>query len=502
MPSTILITSLINNILQRKKHLLFFSRNELVHLYGGVHKHLVSQFEITHVAYSLEEANILKNKYHINDVIIFKNKFKEHRIEIKLTNDFYQNLDNLFIKHTKGRFNLNSSLQSDRTFCKITYEESLFITSIYYKVWEEIFSFNKIDFFIHEATSLMLNHLACILCSEQGGVYTTHIMVQGELDYNFIMLEYDDGVPSEMISIYNKLTNKDIEINKERIYQFLEKFRSSYEVFFDIMGVGKINFKFYLKYLKGFFKEQLIKFLKINKFDKINDSIELFLLNDLFHTKVLKNIFSYRRIKYDNYDPNQIFYFYPLHLEPEAVVLYWGDGLYSNQVKLIENIAAQLPVGVFLYVKDHPHLYGYREVNDYIKIQNIPNVKLLAPNIPGKKIVKDSKGVITLNGTAGFEALLLNKQVITFGATYYRISNKIFNVRNIRDFRDIIYNLRDVIYNDDLELYKFVLAYLNSQKHGFTNFYSNYAKDLGINLNTNMELVAEGLSRYFMTPRI
>jgi hypothetical protein len=483
--------------LEVKKTILFFSRCELVHLYGELHENLVSKFEVIHVAYSTVEANILKNKYGIENVIIFKNEFLVKKDKLKISDTFFEDLDAVFIKQTDRRFNLNSSLQSDRTFKKMTYGESLEITAVYNAVWKEIFSFKKIDFFIHEATSLMMNHIASVLCKEQGGVYTTHIMVQGESDYNFMMVDSDNGFPTEMISIYNRLSEEEIKKESNRIIQFLNDFRSSYEVFFDVMGTGKINFKFFINHFIGALKKQVFKCLKKNKFHIVNDSIELFLLNDSSSCRTLKNAFSYRNFKYDDYDPNQSFYFYPLHLEPEAVVLYWAEGLYSNQVKLIENIASQLPVGEFLYVKDHPHLYGYRDISDYKRIQNIPNVKFLAPNLAGKKIVKDSKGVITLNGTAGFEALLLNKQVITFGAAYYRASARVKNVRNIRDFRDIIYDLKNVEYIDDLELHRFVLAYLKCQKKGFTNFYGNYANELGINFKENIKSVADGLILFF-----
>ena len=97
--------------------------------------------------------------------------------------------------------------------------------------------------------------------------------------------------------------------------------------------------------------------------------------------------------------PSDFFYFYPLHLEPESVVLYSGRGMYQNQVKLIQNIAAQLPPGDILYVKDHPHDHGYRSADDYIALNSVPNIKILEHNFPGKSVIKKSKGVFTINGT-------------------------------------------------------------------------------------------------------
>ena len=481
----------------QKKTVLFFSRCELVHLYGKLHKYLISDFNVIHVAYSQVEADILKNSYVIENIIIFKNEFLIQKQQLKINDVFFIELDALFIEETDGRFNLNGSIQSDRTFKKVDYEEALTITAVYFNVWKKIFSLQHIDFFIHEPTSLMLNHLASILCKQQGGVYSTHIMVQGESDYNFIMVDHDNGYPTEFINCYHKITDSDIKLNKERIDSFIKKFRSSYDVFFDVIGSGKPNFYFYFNIFKSATREQLLRFISKKKFNRSIDNIEYFLSNNRLNSKRIKNFIEYRKINYDEYISDADFYFYPLHLEPEAVVLYWADGIYANQVKLIENIASQLPPGIMLYVKDHPHLYGYRDVFDYKRIQDIPNVKLLAPHLPGKKIVNDSKGVITLNGTAGLEALLLNKQIISFGSAFYNVSKRVRYVRNVKDFGAIIYGLRDVKYEDDYELNKFVLAYLNSQKVGFTDFYGNVANEIQLDMIMNTENVANGLALFF-----
>lgn len=481
----------------QKKTILFFSRCELVHLYGKLHKHLISDFNIIHVAYSQFEADVLMDIHGIKNVFIFKNEFTSESKNLNLNKIVIEDIDRLFIEQTDGRFNLSGSIQSDRTFLNMDYNSALKITATYYQVWKKIFDLQPIDFFIHEPTSLMLNHIASVLCKKQGGVYSTHIMVQGESTYNFIMVDHDNGYPTELIYNYNKISAQDISLNRERIDSFIAKFRANYDVFFSVIGSGKPNFKFYFKIFKSAVREQLSRFINRNKINREIDNIECFLKNNRLNSTRIKNFFDYRTINYDMYDSNVDFYFYPLHLEPEAVVLYWADGVYSNQVKLIENIASQLPPGTMLYVKDHPHLYGYRSIADYKCLQRIPNVKLLAPNLSGKKIVSDSKGVITLNGTAGFEGLLLNKQVITFGSAFYNISQRVKYVRNIKDFRNVIYSLKDVKYEDDMELNKFVLAYLKSNKKGFTDFYGNVANEIELDQEINIKNVSNGLRSFF-----
>ncbi len=481
----------------KKKTILFFSRSELVHLYAMLTEHLVDHFNIIHIAYSKTEAEILKNKYSINSNFILKDEIKLNITDSYPTNDLIQELDDLFLTETDGRFNLNASIQSDRTFQGMSYEDCIEITANYYNVWKKILNLQFVDFFVHEPTSLMMNHIVSLLCKKQKSIYSTHIMVPGENDYNFIMLDFDNGNPTEINSFYNSLSKNDLEINRLRIDNFLRKFRSTYDVYFDFSGIDKYNFKLFIKLFIGVIKDEMIKYKSLKKLNAKIDNIEIFLINNKLNKRRLLNIFSYRKIVYDDYNSEENFYFYPLHLEPEAVVLYWADGVYTNQIKLIENIAAQLPAGIYLYVKDHPHLLGYRNVDDYVRLKNIPNLRLLAPNISGKNIIKDSLGVITLNGTAGFEGLLLNKHVIIFGNSFYSISDRVKVVDNIKNFRKIIYELRNVKYEDDDELRKFILSYLLSTKIGFTNYFGGVAEKLGIDTRVNNKSIAEGLIVFF-----
>jgi|LauGreDrversion2_3_1035106.scaffolds.fasta_scaffold01234_2 hypothetical protein len=478
-----------------KKTIVLYSRCDLVYLYGALNRYLSDEFNIVHVAYSHIEEQILRNKYNIKNVINFKKKVFEIK-DISIQPDILNKLDEMFFLNTNGRFNLNGSMVSDRTFKMLNYDQALQITQIYYLVWNEIFKSQKIHFFIHEPTSLMMNHIAFVLCKEYDCIYSTHIQSKGENQYDFLMLDNDDGHPTELLYRYNEINSINVEEEKVRIQAYLVKFRSEYEVFFGEIGSKNRASIFDLKLILQCIKEIIIS-KRAKKLDPVKDNIDYFLAKDKPSLRKLKNLFRYRQFKYDEFSAEDNFYFYPLHLEPEAIVLYWADGIYSNQVKLIENIASQLPYGSILYVKDHPHLYGYRDVKDYITIQNIPNVKIISPEIPGKSIIRFSLGVITLNGTAGFEALLLNKHVITFGNPFYKISSRVKYVKNIKDLASILYSIQDIKYQDDYELYRFVLAYLKSLKEGFPELYFGLMDKLPINKEEDILKISEGLSLFF-----
>lgn len=476
-----------------KKNILLFSRCELAYLYGSLDSYL-DEFNVYHVAYSDVEETILKKDFNISNIINFKRICLKLVSQVKLNDELLLNLDIMFRKYTSDVFNLNNALQADRTFKYISYNDSLKTTVLFCNVWEYIF--NKIEgtinYFIHEPVSLMMNFVASVLCKKQGGIYTTHIMVKGVDPMNFIMIE-DLGKANELKTMYNTyMSEKNLDISNE--IKFLNDFRKSYDVFFNIKSIDKPKYKLLKSLIKQSIKNLIIPKKSSNN---IVDSIDIFIKKDNSAKKKLKNLLSYRKIIYDNLDEKDQFYFYPIHLEPEAVVLYWAGNYYTNQVKLIENIAAQLPPNVFLYVKDHPHDIGYRDVEDYKKIQAIPNVKLLSPELSGKAIINKSIGVITINGTAGFEALLLNKHVIVFGNAFYDCCERVKKIENIKDLQKTLYDIQNVNYEDDIVLFCFIKAYLSAQKKGFTDFFGGTHLKINIDVEENSKIAAKGLIPYF-----
>ena len=310
------------------------------------------------------------------------------------------------------------------------------------------------------------------------------------------MVDNYNGEPTSLYKYYNSISPQNLSDNKERIENFLKKTREKLNIFFSQLSSGKISFKeYYLLRLKSYYST-VKKKLTPTSFDPIVDNIDLFIYrNNLFYKKA-KNLKDYKEIVFEELDTTKNYYYYPMHLEPEAVVLYWADNKYTNQIKLIENIASQLPPNTFLYVKDHPHLVGYRNVEDYKRLKAIPNVKLLRTSIPGKQVIHHCKGVITINGTGGFEALMLNKQVITFGNSFYKVCERVHYLDNVFHLRKLLYSLREVQYEDDEELYRFTLAYLKNLLPGFTNFFDNMHQKLHIDLDENAKTVANSLDKW------
>ncbi len=165
--------------------------------------------------------------------------------------------------------------------------------------------------------------------------------------------------------------------------------------------------------------------------------------------KILKNKYqSYFKIKQRKHflDSNSIdsindekFFYFPLQGEPESIVLLKSP-FYSDIITLIENIAKSIPIDSILYVKEHPIQKEkfYRPINVYQKIIDIPNVKLIHPDINSQELISKSQAVFCLAGATGFEALFYKKPVILFSNEYYDVHSMIYKVKKFSELSTLI----------------------------------------------------------------
>jgi hypothetical protein len=144
-------------------------------------------------------------------------------------------------------------------------------------------------------------------------------------------------------------------------------------------------------------------------------------------------------------EKNQLFIYFPLHLEPERELLIAAP-FYTNQLEVIVSIAKSLPVEYKLYVKDHPKMreFGWRETSYYKKIINLPNVKLVHHSVSNYELLKNCSMVITIGGTAGLEAAFYGKPTIVFRDTIY--SKSIPSVHRLNSIEMLPITIRSLLH--------------------------------------------------------
>ncbi len=183
---------------------------------------------------------------------------------------------------------------------------------------------------------------------------------------------------------------------------------------------------------------------------------------------------------------------FPLHFQPEATTLIFGKW-YVDQATLIENIAHALPAEYVLYVKEHPYGYGNRNLSFYKRIKLLPNVRLISPHDDNFELIRNASLLTTITGTSGWEALLLNVPVITFGDIFFNGCSQTKKVLEIEQLPNIIRSqLASAVDEKEVEL--FVAALFKACYPGFARLPSD-CKDTSLDPK-NISLLVDGIFDY------
>ncbi len=115
--------------------------------------------------------------------------------------------------------------------------------------------------------------------------------------------------------------------------------------------------------------------------------------------------------------PDQPYAFYPLHVDPEESTLVCAP-YQTNQSAIIESLSKSLPLGFNLLVKEHPGMIGRRPFGFYRTLSNMPKVILVSPFESPFELIRRAALTCVITGTAGWEAMMLQKPVLVLGEKY------------------------------------------------------------------------------------
>ncbi len=153
------------------------------------------------------------------------------------------------------------------------------------------------------------------------------------------------------------------------------------------------------------------------------------------------------------------FAFFPLHFEPEVSLQVFGRP-HQNQIEVIRSLAASLPVGMFLLVKEHPRGRGFRPLGYYRKLLEIPNVRMVDASLATHQVARSASLVIVISGSTGLEAAILERPVITLGKPVYNILQGNM-IRHVTDLYLVGFEIRELLanhYHDEPLLERYVAA--------------------------------------------
>lgn len=185
----------------------------------------------------------------------------------------------------------------------------------------------------------------------------------------------------------------------------------------------KRNHKFIYKY---YIRRKLIENIyypikKIVEKDPWNYHYNMFYLRHkslkMFYNKNFDSCFL--RLNEIKFDPEKTVYL-PMHLIPEATTDYWCSNVEeTNYRKFILDLIEKSDKNITFIVKEHPAMYGKRELSFYEELNSIDNVILLHPMDRSNELLQRVETLVTDNGTVGIESLMRHKRVLIISDNYY-----------------------------------------------------------------------------------
>lgn len=201
--------------------------------------------------------------------------------------------------------------------------------------------------------------------------------------------------------------------------------------------------------------------------------------------KILNLTSKEKKVSFDSLDKKDKYLLFPLHVQPEVTTLVFAQE-YVDQINTILKIINYLPEDFYLYVKEHPSMFKYRNLKDYKELKKNPKIKLISPQVSMKDLISFSEGVITLTGTAGYEAILLDKPVYLLGKVFYQIYPNVYKIKKIEELSKFILEKKEKIIPKIKNA--FILANILSLKEGN---YNNYLLDPNVTSDENSKKIAK-----------
>lgn len=251
------------------------------------------------------------------------------------------------------------------------------------------------------------------------------------------------GFKNRYITLQEKYEGNDQEI----------PLRSELDVYFkmyghkneDINNVIIYNEKTDLVSIANKYLSRAKIYLRQRRYKILLKKIRYYLLADINSKPMLNYIKKMERMP-----KKEKYFIFFLHLQPESTTLPKA-GCYEDQLLAIRMLSRNLPKGISLYVKEHPaywsmknrheNIYESRNKFFYDEISRLSNVRLIDHTYDSLTLMDRSLAVVTMVGTAGFEAIFKGIPVITFAEAAYSKYKYVYNVRTIEDCKTAVDNI-------------------------------------------------------------
>ena len=131
-------------------------------------------------------------------------------------------------------------------------------------------------------------------------------------------------------------------------------------------------------------------------------------------------------------------------------------------MNLVRTLAAYLPTGCRLLVKDHMSMMGRRPYAFYKELESFYNVQVVSPSVSTFELLNKCRAVATNTGTPGWEGFVMGKPVLVFGDVFYRYFPNVLGLEFSQDMGEKIRSYLDNFKADETVIRNCVASYFAS----------------------------------------
>lgn len=294
-----------------------------------------------------------------------------------------------------------------------------------------------------------------VLEKEQIGLYLLNHLPHQCFDYVIYMLCRHKGIPAYHLErsfiVDGVFMIRDMERSAEQLVPALERLRKeyadpgkqiplseSYETFYKAQTTNTKYEWLTLAPAKDLRRRNLIARWGRKLLDLLRRKPLRFLQTIASPDVWSRKMAQYRATRYyeslaEEPDLSVPYIYAPLHMQPEASTCPMA-GVFASQELMIQLIAAHVPPGVRIYVKEHPMQTELcRSEEFYRTLSSIPSVTFIPRDSNTYTLSQRAVAVAIPTGTAGFEALFRQTPVLMFGQRFFRYAPGAYPIRTAED---------------------------------------------------------------------
>ncbi len=310
-------------------------------------------------------------------------------------------------------------------------KESLVVQAI--KFWEAFFDAQKIEYLIMRETATFATRTAYVVAKKRGIPFMQ--LSVGPADDTFCMLDVGESYAwRDLVTGVTQKTHFPLSVSqKEEVKTFIAS-RLHKENTLPLRYVPPALFSSLHKlagtWLYDTKKNRQENPIKVASMIKSRKDF----LKKLYWKYWTRPLFRYDQVEDEKY------VYFPFYSGNETNYLTMDHHWSIEQIALIKEVALSLPSGYSLYVKEHPFNPGYFTYPELREMQRIPNVKVLPPTLSTFDLIEKCSGIVTLEGTVGWEGFLAQKPIVCLGMLpYYAYSPLVYSVGNIGSLTQVLW---------------------------------------------------------------